>query len=105
MAGELPSTEVASSGHSYAFRDLHPVAPTHVLVVPKRHIDDASTVAPADGPVIADMLALAREVATAEGLGDKGYRLIFNVGEDSGNTVAHLHMHVIGGRPLGWPHG
>ncbi|MGI8793644.1 MAG: histidine triad nucleotide-binding protein [Acidimicrobiales bacterium] len=105
FAGEIPSTEVASSPRTYAFRDLSPAAPTHVLVVPRDHIENAHTVAASDGEVMAEMLTTAQVVATAEGIADGGYRLVFNVGDAAGNTVPHLHLHVIGGRPLGWPPG
>lgn len=105
VAGEIPSTEVASSERAYAFRDLRPVAPVHVLVVPREHIENATTVEAAHGEVLADMLVLAREIARREGILESGYRLVFNVGEDTGNSVAHLHLHVIGGRPMVWPPG
>ena len=85
-----------------AFKDINPAAPLHVLVVPRRHIDDASTVTAEDGPVLADMLLAARAVADAAGLAvpERGYRLIFNVGPDAMNSVPHLHLHVLGGEPL-----
>ena len=85
-----------------AFKDINPAAPLHVLVVPRRHIDDASTVTAEDGPVLADMLMAARAVAEAAGwpTPDRGYRLIFNVGPDAMNSVPHLHLHVLGGEPL-----
>jgi len=105
VAGEIPATEVASSEKTFAFRDLHPGAPTHVLVVPRDHIDNAGTVRPTDGAVLAEMFTTAQQVARLEGLTDRGYRLVLNVGEDSGNTVPHLHLHVLGGRTMGWPPG
>ena len=105
VAGEIPSQKVASTASTYAFRDIDPVAPTHVLVVPRRHIVDASTVTPDDGDVVAEMLATAQQVAAAEGVDTSGYRLVFNVGEDASNSVPHLHLHVVGGRRLGWPPG
>ena len=85
-----------------AFKDINPAAPLHVLVVPRRHIDDASAVTAEDGPVLADMLMAARAVADAAGLAtpDRGYRLIFNIGPDAMNSVPHLHLHVLGGEPL-----
>ena len=105
VAGEVPSTEVLSSEHSYAFRDLNPAAPVHVLVVPKVHITDASGLEAAHASDLADLFVTANAVARAEGLADRGYRLVFNVGSDSGNSVPHLHLHVLGGRLLGWPPG
>lgn len=105
VAGEIPSQQVASTAGTYAFRDIDPVAPTHVLVVPRRHIADASAVTAEDGDVLAEMLTTAQQVAASEGVAASGYRLVFNVGEDASNSVPHLHLHVIGGRRLGWPPG
>ncbi len=102
VAGEVPSDIVHETETTVAFKDIQPAAPLHVLVVPRRHIDDASTVTAEDGPVLADMLLTARAVADAAGLAtpERGYRLIFNIGPDSMNSVPHLHMHVLGGEPL-----
>jgi histidine triad (HIT) family protein len=77
----------------------------HVLVVPRRHIEDAAALGPGDAEVLADMVAVARQVAEAEGIAERGYRLLFNVGEDASNSVPHLHLHVVGGRRLAWPPG
>jgi histidine triad (HIT) family protein len=109
VAGEIPSTEVASTEKSYAFRDLNPQAPTHVLIVPRRHITNADTVVADDAADVADLLLTAQAIARSEGLvregvdpaEEGGYRLLFNVGEISGNSVPHLHLHLLGGRPLG----
>jgi histidine triad (HIT) family protein len=103
----IPADVVVETDTTLAFRDLHPVAPTHVLVVPKRHIVNAGTVGPEDADDLAAVLVTARAVADAEGIGgdDRGYRLIFNVGPDAFNSVPHLHLHVIGGRPLTGPLG
>jgi len=103
--GAIPSDEVLSTEHIYAFRDIAPAAPVHVLVIPRRHIPDASAIGPDDGPLIAEMLVSARRVAEQEGISGRGYRLVFNVGEDALNSVPHLHLHVLGGRLLGWPPG
>ena len=105
LAGEVPSTEVLSTEDTYAFRDINPQAPTHVLVIPREHITDASEIRPGHGEVLAAVYATANAVARAEGIADRGYRLVFNVGDDSGNSVPHLHLHVLGGRKLGWPPG
>lgn len=105
VAGELPADEVASTPLTFAFRDIAPVAPTHVLVVPRRHIESAATLERSDADVVSDLLQTARRVAEAEGLGERGWRLVFNVGEDARNTVPHLHLHVLGGRPMDWPPG
>lgn len=85
----------------FAIRDINPRAPVHVLVIPREHIADARETGDADGAVLARMFAVARKVAEAEGLLERGYRIAFNVGEDAGMTVSHLHMHVVGGRHLG----
>ena len=105
VAGGIPSTEVASTVHAYAFRDLNPVAPTHVLIVPRQHVESADTVEAHHGEVLADMVVLAQQIARAEGIAGGGYRLVWNVGEDSGNSVPHLHLHLIGGRRMAWPPG
>jgi histidine triad (HIT) family protein len=81
------------------------VAPVHVLVVPREHIVDASKLGPEHGQLLVEMLLAARVVAQREGIADKGYRLAVNVGRDSGAEVAHLHLHLLGGRKLGWPPG
>jgi histidine triad (HIT) family protein len=85
----------------FAIRDINPRAPVHVLVIPKRHVADAREVTESDGPYLARMVTVARTVAEGEGLLKRGYRLAFNVGEDAGMTIHHLHMHLIGGRHLG----
>ncbi|MHB8669363.1 MAG: histidine triad nucleotide-binding protein [Acidimicrobiales bacterium] len=101
VAGELPSTEVASSPGTYAFVDISPAAPTHVLVVPRRHITSAAALTPDDGEVLAELVATAQRVAAETGIAASGYRLVFNVGDDAANSVPHLHLHVLGGRFLG----
>ncbi len=107
VAGEVPATVVHDDEHTLAFGDINPQAPLHVLVIPKRHIENAAAVTAADGEVLAAMVETAREVAEAEGFGgpDRGYRLVFNVGPDALNSVPHLHLHVLGGRTFGWPPG
>ena len=102
VAGEVPSSEVTSSPTTYAFRDIQPTAPTHV---PRTHVIDASHLGPEHGHLLAEMIATAQEVTRMEGIGDRGYRLVFNVGPDALNSVPHLHLHVIGGRRMGWPPG
>jgi histidine triad (HIT) family protein len=103
VAGEVPAEIVHETETTVAFKDIVPAAPLHVLVVPRRHIADASVVEATDGPVLADMLMAARAVADAAGVAgpDRGYRLMFNIGPDAMNSVPHLHLHVLGGKPLG----
>lgn len=98
--GELPSDAVASTELTFAFRDINPQAPTHVLVIPRRHIEDAAAVGADDAGALADMFVVAQQIARSEGIADSGYRLVINVGKDAQNSVGHLHMHVLGGRSL-----
>ena len=105
VAGEVPSKEVLSSERTYSFFDINPVAPVHFLVVPRRHITNAAEIEAADGEVVAEMFATAREAARAQGMGEGGYRIVLNVGPHALNSVPHLHMHVLGGQQMGWPPG
>ena len=107
VAGGVPADIVHSDERTIAFRDINPQAPLHVLVVPRRHIVNASTVSVEDGAEVMAVLLAAKAVADREGIGgeDRGYRLVFNVGHDAANSVPHLHLHLLGGRPLGWPPG
>jgi histidine triad (HIT) family protein len=107
VAGDVPADVVHSTDRTVAFRDLNPQAPVHVLVVPRRHIDHAGAVTADHAEDLSAMLVAAQEVAAAEGIAapERGYRLVFNVGKDAQNSVAHLHLHVIGGRPMTWPPG
>jgi histidine triad (HIT) family protein len=105
VAGEIPSRPVAQSDRAYAFHDIAPQAPVHVLVVPKAHITSADEVASDHGGIVDDLVLLAQRVAEIEGVRESGYRLVLNVGGDAQMSVAHLHLHVLGGRRLGWPPG
>ena len=100
VSGEIPATVVRESPNTVAFRDIAPQAPTHVLVVPRNHHDDLAALA-AEPDLVAAVLREAHEVAAAEGLADRGYRVVFNTGPDAGQTVFHVHAHVLGGRALG----
>jgi histidine triad (HIT) family protein len=101
VAGDVPSTAVRSTERAYAFRDIAPQAPLHVLVVPKEHHEDAVSLAEADPELLAELVRLAAEVARDDGVAESGYRLVFNTGPDAGRTVFHTHLHVLGGVPLG----
>ncbi len=103
--GEIPADIVLRGTHTIAFRDISPQAPTHVLVIPRIHIEHAAAVEPNHAEIVVEMLTAAREVAASEEILSKGYRLILNVGDDAGNLVPHLHLHVIGGRAMSWPPG
>jgi histidine triad (HIT) family protein len=105
VAGEIPATIIRSDERTVAFRDIGPQAPVHVLVVPREHVSSLETVAGGDGGLLGDLLLAAREVARQEGLAEDGYRAVVNVGADGGQTVPHLHVHVLGGRSMHWPPG
>jgi histidine triad (HIT) family protein len=107
VAGDVPADIVRTDERTVAFRDINPQAPIHVLMVPKKHIVNAGTVSAADADDVAALLTAAKAVADAEGVGgeDRGYRLVFNVGPDALNSVAHLHLHLLGGRTFDWPPG
>jgi histidine triad (HIT) family protein len=103
--GDVPAQRVYESDAVVAFRDLNPVAPTHVLIVPRKHISTLDTADAEDQAVLGDMLLAAKEVAKLEGITEAGYRLVFNAGPDGGQLVMHVHAHLLGGRRLGWPPG
>jgi histidine triad (HIT) family protein len=105
VAGDIPATKVLETDGSLAFRDLNPQAPTHVLVIPKEHVTHAGELSGVHGGLLGDLFHTAAQVAEQEGVAEGGYRLVFNVGDDSGNSVPHLHLHVLGGRKLSWPPG
>lgn len=104
VSGELDSNIVARNSHAVAFRDIDGKAPTHVLVVPVQHVRDASELTSSHGSMLGHLFEMANEVAASEGLAG-GFRLVMNVGDDAGNSVPHLHLHVLGGRKLTWPPG
>jgi histidine triad (HIT) family protein len=104
-AGEIPCTEVHADGEFLAFRDIDPKAPTHILVIPRRHIASVGALTPDDSELAGRLLLTAARIAAAEGLADRGYRFVLNCGDEGGQTVHHLHLHILGGRPLRWPPG
>jgi histidine triad (HIT) family protein len=104
VSGDVPATVVHETDNAIAFRDVAPVAPTHVLVIPRRHEPNAAALAEADPETLVELVRVARSVAEAEGL-DDGYRLVFNTGAQAHQTVFHAHLHVLGGRAMGWPPG
>jgi histidine triad (HIT) family protein len=105
VAKELPSTVVYETDDVLAFRDINPQAPTHVVVIPKAHYPDAASLAEADPALAGAVLAAAAAVARQEGVAESGYRLVFNTGPDAGQSVFHVHCHVLGGRAIAWPPG
>jgi len=105
VAGDLPSTKVHDDDHVLAIRDIAPASPTHILVLPKQHIASALDLTDADAPLVGRMLAVAADLARSEGIADAGYRLVSNVGAWGGQSVDHLHIHLMGGRAFAWPPG
>ncbi|HET9829592.1 MAG TPA: histidine triad nucleotide-binding protein [Nocardioidaceae bacterium] len=104
VAGDIPGDLVHETDTTVAFRDLDPQAPTHVLVVPRTHQPNAAALAAAEPDVLVDLVKAAAAVAEQDGLGD-GYRMVFNTGRAAHQTVFHVHLHVLGGRLMGWPPG
>lgn len=105
VARQIPADIVFEDEQVLAFRDINPQAPVHVLIVPKRPIPRVNEAVTGDGSVLGHLLLMAAEVARQLGLADSGYRLVINNGRDGGETVPHLHCHILGGRPLAWPPG
>jgi len=105
VAGEIPATVVRETEHTVAFRDINPQAPTHVLVIPRAHYRNAGELAAADAQLMAAVLTEAANVAADEGIDETGFRVVFNTGAGAGQTVFHVHAHVLGGRGLSWPPG
>ncbi len=103
-SGEIPVAKVHEDEMVFAIRDINPQAPTHVLVMPLAHVASAAALTEADAPLLARLFAVAAEIAARDGL-DGGWRLVSNVGPDGGQTVQHLHLHLLGGRRMGWPPG
>ncbi len=104
-SGEIEATVVLQDGDVVAFRDLHPKAPTHVLVIPRRHVATVNDLESADAALVGKLFLAARMIARQEKIADTGYRLIVNCGAGAGQTVFHLHLHLLGGRILSWPPG
>lgn len=105
VAGEIPADIVYEDEQVLAFRDIAPQAPTHILIIPRKHIASINEAEPEDQAVLGKLLLSARHLAQAEGLSDAGYRLVINTGEHGGQTVFHIHLHLLGGRALNWPPG
>lgn len=105
IAGEIPSTRVVEDDLVVAIRDIAPRAPTHILVMPREHIASALDVTDEDGPLMGRLFRVAADIARSEGIADAGYRLVSNVGRWGGQSVDHLHLHLMGGRAFDWPPG
>lgn len=105
IAGEIPADVVHTDDRSVAFRDINPQAPTHVLVIPREHIESLDDASARDEAMLGHLLRVAARVANQEGLSESGYRTVINTGAGAGQAVFHLHLHVLGGREFSWPPG
>jgi histidine triad (HIT) family protein len=105
VGGQIPASIIFKTDQVTAFRDINPQLPTHVLVVPNEHIATTEALEAEHDAIVGAVVRAAREVARLEGLSERGYRSVINTGPDASNTVAHLHLHVVGGRPMAWPPG
>lgn len=102
---EIPAKIVYETEHVLAFRDIQPVAPTHILIIPKKPIPSIAHVSSVDAPLVGELFLAAAAIARQEGFEDSGYRIVTNVGHDGGQTVFHLHLHLLAGRSMAWPPG
>ena len=105
ISGEIPSKEVYSNDHVYAFHDINPAAPAHVLVVPRKHVSAVNDQSEEHEALFGALIVAANKIVGRLGLEKSGFRYVVNTGGDGGQTVFHLHLHILGGRPLGWPPG
>jgi len=105
IAGDIPGAFVYQDDRIVAFTDINAQAPMHILLVPRRHIASLNELAAADDPLVGEMTRRAAAIAKDHGYADRGYRTVFNCNADAGQTVFHIHMHLLGGRTLGWPPG
>jgi histidine triad (HIT) family protein len=105
VAGRIPSKKVFEDDAVYAFHDIDPQAPTHLLIVPRRHVASLNDLAPGDDALVGRLVRTARDLAAQLGFQERGYRVTFNCGDDAGYSVHHIHLHLLGGRKLGWPPG
>jgi histidine triad (HIT) family protein len=105
VGGQIPASIVLQNGELTAFRDVNPQMPVHILIVPNQHVADTQALSPEHDALVGTMVRAASDIARQEGLAERGYRLVFNTGDDAGTTVPHLHLHVLGGRAMAWPPG
>jgi histidine triad (HIT) family protein len=105
ISGDIPSTNVYRDEQVTAFRDINPAAPTHILIVPNKHIDSINMLINDDEPLMGHLFLVAKQLAAQEGIADEGYRLITNTGAGAGQTVHHIHLHLLGGAPMKHPMG
>lgn len=105
VAGDIPADIVFESDTALAFRDINPKAPTHVLIIPRRHVSTINDIGVNDESLVGSLFSAARKIAADEGLAEDGYRVVMNCNEAAGQSVFHIHLHLLGGRALGWPPG
>ena len=105
VAGDIPADIIYESDAAIAFRDINPQAPTHVLVIPRRHVSTINDLEPGDAALVGELFLAARHIAAEEGIAEHGYRSVINCNRAAGQTVFHVHLHVLGGRDLDWPPG
>jgi histidine triad (HIT) family protein len=105
VAGQIPATIVFQDDHVVAFKDITPRAPTHVLIVPRRHVASLNDLGADDDALVGEMVRAAAAIAKEQGLAERGYRTVFNCNADAGQTVFHIHLHLLGGRTMAWPPG
>jgi histidine triad (HIT) family protein len=105
LAGDIPAELIYESDTAVAFRDINPQAPTHVLVIPRKHIATINDIEDDDAAIVGSLYVAAREIAAAEGIAEDGYRAVMNCNKGAGQSVFHIHLHVLGGRQLNWPPG
>lgn len=103
--GEIPTEKVYEDDQALAFRDLHPQAPTHILIIPKEHLESLNDASQSDEKLLGHLMRLAPKIANQLDIAESGYRVVANTGADGGQSVFHLHVHLLGGRPLTWPPG
>jgi histidine triad (HIT) family protein len=104
-AGQIPSTKVYEDDDAFAFRDINAQAPTHVLLIPKKHIASLNEASSEDQRLLGHLMSLAPQIAKQEGISDSGFRVVVNTGTEAGQSVWHIHLHVMGGRAMHWPPG
>ena len=105
VSGGIPAEKVFENDHVIGFQDLNPQAPTHVLIIPKKHVSTINDLQDEDKALVGEMFMAARQIAADQGLAEKGYRTVMNCNEEAGQTVFHIHLHLLGGRRMQWPPG
>lgn len=105
LAGDIPADIIFESDHVLAFRDINPQAPTHTLIIPRKHVATINDLEEGDEALVGKLFLAAQKIAADEGIADSGYRVVMNCNEAAGQTVFHLHLHLLGGRQLAWPPG